>query len=182
VSDHYILIGQTPVPLDCDPYTPQGIANLIQWGRELETCDRRVAFTRVLGLCYVSTVFLGLDHNYERLMGGDGPPILFESMTFWAGDGGDEQERCATWSEAEEIHRQMVAEVTHPRAVLRYIGRRWSAAYRAALKDLGARWRELQGLGPKRYSDDMLNMAMDSWDQLQKLRSEREDREWMIFG
>jgi len=88
MSDHYLLIGQTPVPVEpCDPYTPEGIAGLIQWGREFETTDRRVAFTKVLGLCYVSTVFLGLDHSFARMMGGDGPPILFESMAFWAGDG-----------------------------------------------------------------------------------------------
>jgi hypothetical protein len=93
---NYILVGQTPVP---EP-------DLETWARWFETADRRVAFTR-LPRCDVSTVFLGLDHAFYG-----GPPLLFETMVFWDGEGGREQERCSTWMEAEEMHRRMVEQVT----------------------------------------------------------------------
>ena len=46
----------------------------------------------------VSTVFLGLDHQY-----GDGPPLLFETMIF-GGIHDEFCERCSTWAQAEEQH------------------------------------------------------------------------------
>ena len=53
---------------------------------------------------WVSTVFLGLDHNYSD----DGPPILFETMIF-PGESKAELieefcERYATWDEALAGH------------------------------------------------------------------------------
>lgn len=67
--------------------------------------NRRVAETLLPG-ARISTVFLGIDHNFERR----GPPILFETMVF--DDGGEEerQERYATWAEAEAGHDAIVAE------------------------------------------------------------------------
>lgn len=56
------------------------------------------------GAIYVSTVFLGLDHN---LM-GRGPPLVFETMVFGP-YGGDEQWRYSTWEEAEAGHAEVVA-------------------------------------------------------------------------
>ena len=51
----------------------------------------------------VSTVFLGLDHNFSK----GGPPILFETMIF--GPKGEEMcKRYATWEEAEEGHAGLV--------------------------------------------------------------------------
>jgi hypothetical protein len=48
----------------------------------METADRRVFYTEV-GEYYVSTMFLGLDHSFGRFIGGgDGVPILFETMIF----------------------------------------------------------------------------------------------------
>lgn len=61
---YYVLIDQTPVEE----------TDLLKWAKWLETADRRVALTELPG-CTVSTVFLGLDHNWF-----DGRPILFESM------------------------------------------------------------------------------------------------------
>ena len=52
----------------------------------------------------VSTVFLGLDHNF-----GDGPPVLFETMTF--GEGPSWQDRCSTYDEAEVMHANMCSRV-----------------------------------------------------------------------
>ena len=70
-SWRYILIGHSPVP---EP-------DLLAWAKWFETAERRVKLTHVLGLVRVSTVFLALDHSFY-----DGPPILFETMTFWATD------------------------------------------------------------------------------------------------
>ena len=58
MSDYYELIGQTVVP----------VSGVLEWARTFEAADRRVAHTRVLGMCDVSTVFLGLDHSW-----GHGP-------------------------------------------------------------------------------------------------------------
>jgi hypothetical protein len=122
--DRYTLIGQTPVPCE----------DLIEWAMWMETADRRVFYTEV-GEYYVSTVFLGLDHSFGRFIGGgDGVPILFETMIFlseashmtgepladWTTraaalrDAADQtlvdyQRRYATWTEAERGHEDAVA-------------------------------------------------------------------------
>jgi hypothetical protein len=100
VSDKYLLVGQTPVPC----------VDLLTWAREFETMDRRVAETTV-GDFWVSTVFLGLDHNW----GHRGSPLLFETMVFPADKdtrGLDIHcERCSTWLEAEAQHARIVEEV-----------------------------------------------------------------------
>ena len=92
----YILIGQTPVP---EP-------NLEAWAQWFEAADR-VVFRTEVGASVVSTVFLGVDHQF-----GDGPPLLFETMIFTDGDGGNEMWRCSTWLEAEAQHGRMVKELT----------------------------------------------------------------------
>ena len=53
---------------------------------------KRVAETK-LGGVYISTVWLGMDHNY-----GDGPPIIFETMIF----GGEHDEYCDRYATLEE--------------------------------------------------------------------------------
>jgi hypothetical protein len=105
--DHYLLVGQTPVPCD----------DLLQWAMRFEIEERRVRLTRV-GPYFVSTVFLGLDHNFSP----KGPPLLFETMVFLeTGEKHpnplrsrsflDHQWRCATWPEAEKQHEAAVREV-----------------------------------------------------------------------
>ena len=179
MSDHYILVGQTPVPVEpCDPYTPEGIEGLVTWGLWFEDGRNRIVCSQVvMGMCWVSTVFLGLDHSFR------GPvPILFETMAFWPGDGGNEQDRCATWLEAEAMHCRMVAEVASPRAVWGYVVRTLRAALQEARDDWREGWRELLGKGPKRYANPLLNEGLDCLDRLKKLESEREDTDWMRFG
>lgn len=100
MTDKYILDGHTPVPAP----------SLLAWGRWFETAmeDRIVAKTDIGGT-RVSTVFLGLDHNWR-----DGPPILFETLVFegpWDG----EMDRCSTWAEAEDMHARMVALIRTPK-------------------------------------------------------------------
>lgn len=93
MSEHYILDGQTVVPAD-----------LMTWARWFEKADRHVAHD-VTGEASVSTVFLGLDHAW-----GGGPPQLFETMVF-GGPLDGEQERYATWAEAEAGHAAMLARI-----------------------------------------------------------------------
>lgn len=86
--DKYILKDKVAIPTD----------DLLEWARNFEGANRHVARTEVRPGLVVSTVFLGLDHSF-----GDGPPLLFETMTF---EGGDEIncERTSTWVEAELAH------------------------------------------------------------------------------
>jgi hypothetical protein len=95
----YILDGHTPVPCE----------DVLEWGAWYEDpSHRRVGLTDV-GMFHVSTVFLGIDHNFQ----GEGAPILFESMVFYEsgkkGDGVlDLQRRYATWEEAERGHERVI--------------------------------------------------------------------------
>jgi len=89
---HYILEDRQPVRVD-----------LMTWARWMEEhrIDRIVAkWDYKLG--EVSTVFLGLDHQWDP----DGPPLLFETMVF----GGIEDGYCdryTTWREAEQGHMEV---------------------------------------------------------------------------
>ena len=74
----YILDGKNPVPCD----------DIHEWGKWYETANRHVEKTNI-GEAAVSTVFLGLDHNW-----GEGDPLLFETMVF----GGKHDEYCERYS------------------------------------------------------------------------------------
>ena len=93
MSDHYILEGHKAVKTD-----------LMTWARRFERTDRAVRKTTIDDV-EVSTVFLGLNHQY-----GDGPPLLFETMIF-GGKLYQEQDRCTTWEEAEAMHEAMCERV-----------------------------------------------------------------------
>lgn len=75
------------------------VVGLIEWGEWMEVADRTVAKSQV-GEVEVSTVFLGLDHNF-----GDGEPLLFETMIF-GGEHDGYQERYATKIEALKGHEK----------------------------------------------------------------------------
>ena len=97
MSAHYILDGK--IVRRCD---------LMTWARWFETAheNRVVKQEEIAPDVSVSTVFLGLDHRF----GGDGPPIVFETMVF-GGPHDQEMERCCTWEEAEKQHADMVQRV-----------------------------------------------------------------------
>jgi len=120
----YILVGQTPVP---EP-------DLMTWAKALES-DRHVAITRVFDVAIVSTVFLGIDHNFCQLQGRE--PLLFETMVFWENEGGYEQDRCSTWRQAERMHARMVREVSRPQAFCAYL-------LRQARETVSQAWSELK--------------------------------------
>ena len=90
MSTYYILEGKEVKAVD-----------LLIWAKWFETEDRVVAKTSI-GKAEVSTVFLGMDHNWAN-----GPPLLFETMVFGLED--DYQERYSTWDEAEVGHAKTVA-------------------------------------------------------------------------
>jgi len=77
---------------------------LMDWAQAFETDDRVVASDYV-GDVHVSTVWLGLDHQY-----GDGPPLIFETMIF-GGELDGEQWRDSTEEQAKDSHAHAVAQV-----------------------------------------------------------------------
>ena len=93
MDEKYILEGKEPVAVD-----------LISWASWYGKADRKVKKDKV-GDVSVSTVFLGLDHQW-----GDGPPLLFETMVF-GGELDQEMDRYSTWEEAESGHAKMVERV-----------------------------------------------------------------------
>lgn len=91
----YILVDGEPYPCD----------DLIRWARWLEKSDRdRIVAQTTEGDIMVSTVFLGIDHNF----GHAGPPLLYETMIF-GGKHDGYQERYATREEAERGHANACA-------------------------------------------------------------------------
>jgi len=90
----YILVDNEPVQAN----------DVKEWGEFFESADRVVAKTH-FGNVEVSTVFLGLNHNF-----GIGPPMLFETMVF-GGDLDGEMERYSTKEEAVDGHKNFVERV-----------------------------------------------------------------------
>lgn len=82
---------------------------LMEWATYFETADRRVANTEEDGW-RVSTVFLGLDHQY-----GEGPPLVFETMVFEGSFSDLLCWRYSTWDEAEAGHQRAVTLVRNYR-------------------------------------------------------------------
>lgn len=98
----YILVNGEPVK---EP-------NLIKWANWLETHDRTVAKTKIRNKdktqTIVSTVFLGIDHNFS----GEGEPLLYETMVF-GGEHDQEMVRTSTKQEAKQAHLDTVWEVKY---------------------------------------------------------------------
>jgi len=99
LNDKYIL-GPDKIPV-AEP-------DLYKWAQWFQcNDDARVVARDQIGESRVSTVFLGLDHNFM----GDGPPILWETMVF-GGHMDSEQDRCSgTINDAEDMHLRMVKKV-----------------------------------------------------------------------
>lgn len=96
LDQHYRLVGKEVIP-----------CSLWEWAYYFENNKRHVADTYIRGI-RISTIFLGLDHNFSDA----GPPLLFETMVFMP-DGYDiGQWRYSTYEEAEEAHKQIVAQFT----------------------------------------------------------------------
>lgn len=88
-----------------DAGEPVAVSDLFVWARGFGALKRQVAVDTVGGL-RISTVFLGLDHNF-----GGGPPVLWETMVFKDGESVD-MNRCAgSREQALAMHEAMVKKV-----------------------------------------------------------------------
>jgi hypothetical protein len=89
-NDHYILHSDGSMTT----------VDLMTWAEWFENGEnRRVAFDEMPDGSVVSTVFLGIDHNFSL----EGPPILFETMIL-GGPHDQYQDRYATKDEAIAGH------------------------------------------------------------------------------
>lgn len=90
--------------LDKDGRTPIQVP-LLEWVDWFGNFKNRIVKQEELPNTFrVSTVFLGLDHNFDG-----GKSLLFETMVFPADSMGDlDCERYSTWDEAEAGHKKMV--------------------------------------------------------------------------
>jgi hypothetical protein len=88
---------------------PVAEPDLITWANAFEHSDRVVKQEQVGGYFQVSTVFLGLDHNFFHA----GPPILWETMVFLKDRGNEvDCDRCSgSREQALAMHAAMVERV-----------------------------------------------------------------------
>ena len=94
--DHYILEGHEVRVVD-----------RFTWAEWLERAgSKRVVAKTWVNQVEVSTMFLGFDQRY----GGDGPPLLFETMIF-GGANNEAQWRYSTWDEAAAGHWSAVKSI-----------------------------------------------------------------------
>jgi hypothetical protein len=89
---HYILVGTEP----------KQEGDLLVWSEWMSSNNTRVGYTEIRQGVMVSTVFLGIDHQF-----GEGPPVVFETMIFGGRHDGY-QDRYATWDRAIEGHKLAV--------------------------------------------------------------------------
>jgi hypothetical protein len=75
---------------------------LMEWAKQFETIDRHVGEDDVDNH-RISTVWLGLDHNYWG-----GPPLVFETMVFKPNGEENYCVRYTTWDEAVGGHQKAV--------------------------------------------------------------------------
>jgi hypothetical protein len=99
-------------------HTPIPCYSITEWGQFLATDENRIVARSGNEKKWVSTVFLGVDHNWHW----SGPPIVFESMVFvdegrTISDlrGGEmwvpttlDQVRYSSWDDAEIGHKALV--------------------------------------------------------------------------
>lgn len=101
MTHFYKLVDRVAVP-----------CTLLEWAGYYEGADRVVAQTNVPPHYHVSTVFLGIDHQWRA----GGPPLIFETMIFGDYDAGEYQDRCSTWEQAEAMHARAVYMLTERNA------------------------------------------------------------------
>jgi hypothetical protein len=84
-----------------DDKTIRPVKDVLTWARWFEDrLDRRVVAHTMIDEVFVSTIFLGLDHNFRY----KGPPIVFETMII-GGEHDRFQSRSSTWDEALRMHK-----------------------------------------------------------------------------
>ena len=84
---------------------------MMDWAHRFEDFDYKQVAQDDVGDVRVSTVWLGLDHNF-----GDGPPLIFDTMIF----GGQRDEDCFRYPTEEEAlagHARVCAEISEGESV-----------------------------------------------------------------
>ncbi len=86
-----------------------------EWAKTFDsdfTSTRVIERTTLPGDILVSTVLLGIDHNFSD----EGPPLIFETMVFAENENDLDMRRYSTKEEAKAGHVEMVKEWTskHP--------------------------------------------------------------------
>jgi hypothetical protein len=104
------MAGEFKYILDAD-LREIACSDLFRWAIWMETADRHVA-EELIGPYWVSTVFLGLDHNHFP----SGQPLLYETMIFKYLQYDNLKSiqlinRYHTWTEAERGHALTVEQV-----------------------------------------------------------------------
>jgi hypothetical protein len=92
----YYILTPDKVAIPC--------ANLLEWAMWFEDTSRRRVAQDTIDNNWVSTVFLGLDHNFRP----NGDPVLFETMVFTDGESGS-MDRYRTWAEAAAGHERIAS-------------------------------------------------------------------------
>ncbi len=89
--------------------TPYPDDNPVKWAIDSKNQDGRVAEDILPDGKRISTVFLGLNHNW-----GEGPPLIFETMVFPSETEGNDldMDRYSTEEQALEGHKEMVKKWT----------------------------------------------------------------------
>lgn len=86
------------------------LSNGLAWVAAYEAAwafgEARIGYTESADDCHISTVWLGLNHNFSR----NGPPLIFETMVFGGALDGY-QERYSTKELAAEGHARWVQTV-----------------------------------------------------------------------
>jgi len=82
--------------------------DVMKWSKWYEVAAHRIVKQEWVENIWVSTVFLGLNHNFLRR----GPPVLWETMTFSNIKEWDRNcWRCpGTWEQAEAQHNKVVSQ------------------------------------------------------------------------
>ncbi len=81
-------------------------ANFMDWANFFEKTENRIVNQEEIKEHQVSTVFLGLDHNWNPK---SNVPLIFETMVFEPNSYSEIYcTRYSTWNEAEEGHKKAV--------------------------------------------------------------------------
>ena len=76
---------------------------LTEWCALMEDSEyRRIALTKLANGIRISTIWMGLDHRF----GGDGPPVIFETMVFDDSDASNRGRDLGMWRYCTELDAQ----------------------------------------------------------------------------
>lgn len=114
-----------------DYYDRQGNPlTMWEWAEKFEDLDYKIVQQDKFNGVLVSTVWLGLNHNW-----GQGKPLIFETMVFTEGMAEEYQERYCTEEEARKGHRKALrwAKKRH----VWFLAKGIMTRYKEALRKLG---------------------------------------------